>query len=31
MFRLRYAIVTQSNTTRQSQLRLMLFYTPPAK
>jgi hypothetical protein len=31
VFRLRYAIVTQSNTTRQSQLRLMLFYTPPAK
>jgi hypothetical protein len=31
MFRLRYAIVTESNTTRQSQLRLMLFYTPPAK
>jgi hypothetical protein len=31
MFRVRYAIVTQTNTTRQSQLRLMLFYTPPAK
>ena len=31
MFRLRYAIVTESNTVRQSQLRLMLFYTPPAK
>jgi len=31
MFRLRYAIVTESNTARQSQLRLMLFYTPPAK
>jgi hypothetical protein len=30
-FRVRYAIVTQTNTNRQSQLRLMLFYTPPKK
>jgi len=31
MFRVRYAVVTQTNTGRQSQLRVMLFYTPPAK
>jgi outer membrane porin, OprD family len=31
MFRMRYAVVTQTNAARQSQLRLMLFYTPPTK
>ncbi len=31
MFRVRYAWVTQADDGHQSQLRLMLFYTPPAK
>jgi hypothetical protein len=31
MFRARYAYVTQTNTNRVTELRLMLFYTPPSK
>jgi hypothetical protein len=31
MFRLRYAYITQSNNTRFTDFRLMLYYTPPTK
>jgi hypothetical protein len=31
MFRARYAYVTQTNANRTSEIRLMLFYTPPSK
>ena len=31
MFRFRYAYITQTNDTRLTDFRLMLYYTPPSK
>jgi hypothetical protein len=31
MFRFRYAYITQTNNTRLTDFRLMLYYTPPSK